>query len=263
MFRSTQPQSIRRLALAGLSAAVLVPAAGASPATAAPSGFHMTRMQLTLELTGIDVIDWHERSPACESPNAVCVEGHGTQTTGFSTPHPIPYRGYVITGVPGHETPRMELLPQKVIPPLKANQRRTFKWSQHVPTQCGGELGPCDGSTPAQPKWHCGRKTTSVTTQVGIVDQGLALYARVNPLKWTDCPPPNGLNLTRLRSAMLKDAPARLAHIRRGQTMTFKGSDIEGNSAAAFFSPTCPKLKGPGHQECATTDYTLEVHRVR
>ncbi len=140
--------------------------------------------------------------------------------------------------------------------------RRTYKWSSHVPTQCGGELGPCDGTTPAQPKWHCGRKNTTATSQVSIGGPGLQLYARVAPVKWAACPPPNGINLIRLRDAVLKDAPARLAHIRRGQTMTFKGSGVEGNSAAGFFLPACPKLSGPGHQECATTDYTLEVHRV-
>ena len=69
------------------------------------------------------------------------------------------------------------------------------------------------------------------------------------------------LRLAQPRAVLLPGALARITKLRRGGSLTLKGS-AELGAADGTEAKACPKLAGAGMRECATTDVTVEVKRL-
>lgn len=264
---------MRRAIIVGASLALLA----AAPASATPS---VKMMRLAIQSTTIHVVDWHQQDAAYPDASRAWVQGHGTQTLGFSDRRPVTYIAVVVSGrgPGGIALKPLGLVPAKARKPLRASVRRTADWHISDGTQCDRE-GGCDYDPLVPPVHHkqsCDPKHVDVPVQLGV-DQpsGRAntyrLSARFDPLNlehlWESCPPDmdnveRPLTLAHLPAVAFGGAIAKVAHLKRGGNVTLEAEQRQG-AVNAKTQTGCPKLKGPGLQECATTHVTLEVTRLR
>lgn len=262
--------------------AAAVTALAAAPAAHAAAGFKAKRMTLSVELTGIHVVDWHVQDPNYPDPLTSWVVGKGTQTLGFSTRRPVRFKATAFSGrVPGGQSlPALVLQPQAAPRPLKGSLRRKGSWKYNDDSICDRE-GGCDDSVlvpPVHLPASCPARTVQVPAVVDVSASGgnpasQMLFAKFNgPLQldglWSNCPP--DMDAVK-RPLALAQPPAtlsfgrgakRVARMRRGSTLTLK-TQVERGATDGVISGSCPKLAGPGQQECAVTDLTLEIKRVR
>lgn len=234
----------------------------------------VTMMKLAVEVTGIHVVDWHYQSTDVLDPEEPWQLGSGTQTLGFSSPKPAIYFATVIRGnVPGGNVEPFSL-GQATTKPLEASLRRKGSWRYHAGNPCGGE--GCPGVVPiAHPKPSCParRATLPVTLEVThprgqgakLLTAGFGLLNVRKP--WTNCPPDvdgarDRLSLSQPRAVFLPTGIDRVSGLRRGATVTLKGSTDLGSGESGE-ARKCPAMSGKGMRQCAVTDVTVEVTRLR
>lgn len=250
----------------------------ASPAAAwrAP---RIRTMALSVELTGIHVDRWHYEGDGYPDPGSSWATGSGTQTLGFSTPRPLRYRAVVASGeVPGGGTlPPLQLQPLTVPEPLQGSLRRRAGWRYHDPEICDRE-GDCEDAMLVPPVHRppsCPGKKVPVPATVGVErlsGSGLSvLAAKFETLRleglWSNCPPEmdgggGHLALGQPADVAFAGAVAAIRRLRPGEAVTLKAHLTRG-AADGSASASCPPLSGPGLNECAVTDLTLEVGRLR
>jgi hypothetical protein len=236
-------------------------------------------MTLAVELTGIHVDRWHYQGEGFPDPDASWAIGSGTQTLGFSTPRPLRYRAVVASGeVPGGGTlPPLQLQPLAAGGLLKGSLRRRAGWRYHDAEACDRE-GGCEDAVLVPPVHlppSCPAKRVPVPAQVGVerrAGSGLSvLSAKFEPLPleglWPNCPPDvdgarRPLALAQPASLGFAGAVARLRRLRPGEGATLKAHLTRG-AADGSATASCPPPGGPGLRECAVTDLTLEVTRLR
>jgi hypothetical protein len=237
----------------------------------------VTTMRLAVEITGIHVVDWHYQSTDDLAGAESWTVGSGTQTLGFTTRKPLPFRAILTRGkLPGGGAlPPLQLQPLSSSSPLKGSLRRTGSFRHKSPPPCGE--GQCGGGAPTirTEKGSCPAKRTPVPTYLetsrpgagaeqltvgfGVVDAESA---------WSNCPPDvggsrNNLTLANPRAVLLPDGMERIASLKRGGKLTLKGS-WERAAADGTESPRCAqKLAGAGMKQCAVTEVTVEVTRLR
>lgn len=256
-----------------LAVAVLAAALPASAgAFAHPT---VTTMRLAVEITGIHVVDWHYQSTDDLSAEAWTV-GSGTQTLGFSTPKPLPYRAIVTRGkLPGGGSlPPLQLQPLAT-KPLKGSLRRSGSFRHKEPAPCGE--GQCSGAAPTVrvEKGSCPAKRRPVKTYLEMTHPGdgaevLATTFGVVDVEsaWSNCPPDvggsrNNLTLANPRAVFLPNGIERIAKLRRGAKLTLKGSWERGAGESGETKQFAKKLTGKGMNQCAVTDVTVEITRLR
>jgi hypothetical protein len=239
----------------------------------------VTTMRLAVEITGVHVVDWRYQSTDDLAAAEVWTAGSGTQTLGFSTPKPLPYRAIVSRGkLPNGQS----LAPLRLQPlsskPLKGSLRRSGSFRYKAPPPCGE--GECSGGAPVQrtETGSCPAKRRGVPvgldTSSPEVFQGRptldAFFGMVEDVEspWADCPPDvngsrNNLRLAQPRAVFLPGGLERIVKLRRGAKLTLKGDYEISSSPAGEKKGKCPPLKGEGMSQCAVTDITVEVTRVR
>jgi hypothetical protein len=238
---------------------------------------HFKRMKLVVELTGIHVDRWHVRDPKGARPEGSWVEGSGTQTLGFSTPHPMRFEALVASGETptGERLPPLSLAPLAAPRPLKGSLRREASWRHHDSEVCDRE-GGCEDELPVPPVHlpaSCPSRRVGVPASLeigrGSGHNVLSATFETLPIEhpWSNCPPDmdgasRPLALAQPASLGFGGGIARIAHLAPGETVTLKAHRTQGAVDGAP-SARCSKLAGPGRQECAATDLTLEVTRLK
>lgn len=267
--------------LGGRVAAALALGAAAL-AVASPAGAwrapKIRTMALSAELTGIHVDRWHYRGAGYPDPDASWATGGGTQTLGFSTPRPLRYRAVVASGdVPGGGTlPPLQLQPLAAGGPLKGSLRRRAAWRPHDAEVCDRE-GGCEDDLLVPPVHlppSCPGRRLPVPARIGVERRsgsGLSVLSakfEALPLEglWPNCPPDmdgvrRPLALAQPASLGFAGAVARIRGLRPGEEATLK-AHLSRGAVDGSASASCPPI-GPGLRECAVTDLTLEVTRLR
>jgi hypothetical protein len=262
-----------------LTATALAFLASAAPA-AAYTPPKAKRMTLAVDVTGIHVVDWHVQDGAYPDPARSWSEGSGTQTLGFSTRRPIRFRATALSGTTprGDALPPLILAPMRAPAPLKGSLRRTASWKVNDGSGCDRE-GGCDDDPvfiPLHAPASCPGKQVAVPAEVDVTapagePQRRVLYALIRPAKldglWPNCPPDmdairRPLRLAQPPSLGFADGIRRISRLRRGGKVTLK-AQLEQGAAGGAPTASCPPLTGPGQQECAVTDITVEVRRLR
>jgi hypothetical protein len=169
----------------------------------------------------------------------------------------------------------VQLQPLSSPRPLKGSLRRAGSLRYKSPPPCGE--GQCSGgaSIIRTEKGSCPAKRPGVPIDLemskpgGGAEQltvGFGVVDAESP--WSNCPPDvggsrNNLTLANPRAVLLRDGPGRIASLRRGGKLTLKGSWERGATDGGE-SPKCEKrLAGEGMRQCAVTDVTVEVTRLR
>lgn len=276
--RPEPKETLVKLKILGAVAAIVAVAAFPTAAGAfqAPK---VTTMKLAVEITGVHLDDWHYQDEAFPDPERVWAIGGGAQTLGFSTPKPVPYNAIAMSGsVPGGVRLKPLVLSKLGFEPMKGSLRRSAKWRTNDGNPCDTE-GSCDASAFEKPKHEkpsCPalRRDVGATLEVsrpgGVGPEVLAVgFLPVPDLAapWKSCPPDidgitRPLRLTQPRAVLIPSGVARIAGLRRGGSVTLKGSAELGYADGSEASK-CPQLVGVGMRECGTTDVTVEVRRVR
>lgn len=237
----------------------------------------VTTMKLAVEVTGVHLDDWHFQDEGFPDPERVWAVGSGTQTLAFSTPKPVLYNATVISGtIPGGASAPPLSLAKLSSAPLKGSLRRTAKWRTNDGNPCDteGKCNPSEIAKPTHQKPSCpalrrGVPLTLETSSPGGGAEVLTVgFLPVSGLSapWPNCPPDidgitRPLRLAQPRAVLIPGGIARISKLRRGGSLTLKGSAGLG-AADGTESKACPKLAGIGLQECATTDVTVEVKRL-
>lgn len=261
------------------AALALLAASAASASAAGAATPRVTTMRLAVQTTAIHVVDWHVQDAAYPDPKRAWVQGHGTQTLGFSDRRAVTYLAIAASGraPDGTVLQPLALTRTRLPQPLRASLRRTGDWHVNDAAGCDRE-GGCDDDLLARPlhfKQACAPKRVNVPAQLEVARLSPAanrfrLLARFDPLNlghpWANCPPDmdgveRPLTLASPPQVAVAGGISALAHLRRGATLTLEAERrqgaIDGTARAA-----CPKLAGPGLQECATTHVTVEVRRL-
>lgn len=254
-----------------LAAGVALLAALAPAGAAAFTPPKVTMMKLAVEITGIHVVDWHYQSTETLDPEEPWQVGSGTQTLGFSTPKPVIYGARLISGnVPGGN-PEPFALTGRSFGKMKSSLRRRATWRYNDGNPCGGE--GCPQVPPStHPKPSCPAKRADLSATLELVgpkrdrlNLGFTALKVKNP--WTNCPPDvdgarDRLSLAQPGAITLPAGIARLSKLRRGGKLTLKGSAEIGSDDRSE-SRKCPPMSGQGMRQCAVTEVTVEVTRLR
>jgi hypothetical protein len=291
----TGTSPVRRLLAAALTALTLVVLAMVPSADAASA-----RKQFSVDVTGIHQVDWTYRDPGAGEECRTWSRGSGSQTIGFSTPRPGRYTLTVVdprlrSRLP-EGTPAAMWLALRA-GTVKAVARRTPRgWKDHVPpgrcTPCDQE-GGCDGPpadlpAPPAPASECPRRAVKHAQVVatyfpdGDVPGDDELLAPLGPAFGVQAVVP----IADLYRRCLPDAHAGLRivtpepvlaaarnvfgleRLRAGRTLrlhaTAERFTVAAPGGAATTTDVCPKrLDGDGYRECAVTDVTIAVRRLR
>ncbi|HEY8582729.1 MAG TPA: hypothetical protein VIL49_07270 [Capillimicrobium sp.] len=258
-------------------------ALAAAALAAAPA--HAADPVLAVEITGIHVIDWDLATGGYPDECDSWTKAGGTQTLGIRTPKPVRYE-VLDTGM------GKLLLPAGRQRFVGAARREVAEWRDHrrpmtsACTPCGprSEYGPCDDDPQEDllaPLWDCAPRTPDAQATLQLIpagtetDEGVVALADVLvvatsiPATWTHCPPDfDGSDI-----ALRADAPLevrivgpsvrKLASLKRGGRVTLKGSTELGWDGAAERERCDGPPGGFGYRECAITDMTVEVRRIR
>ena len=71
------------------------------------------------------------------------------------------------------------------------------------------------------------------------------------------------LSLTQPHTVALAGGIKAISHLAKGESVTLKGAFRRGASDKSGETASCPTLAGVGQQECAVTDVTVEVKRLK
>lgn len=269
--------SLRRLLPALACGAALAAAAAATPAQAAPGD-----AVLQVEITGIHVVDWTYVTGGYPDECQGWTKGSGTQTTGIRTVAPIRYDLFDIGF-------GKLLSPDTRKARFKASAERSADWTEHrtpmtsACTPCGplSEYGKCEEPGPdVAPLFVCRRQTPEAMAMLQMIPAGtemedgvvsladvLVVTSTASP-SWTHCPPdfdgsPISMHAEQPLEVRIVGAKVqRLMNMRKGQKLTLKG-DAERGFDGSREAETCKGAAGQAYHECAVTDMTVEVRRVR
>lgn len=263
-----------RSLLAGLVAAAALAAAG--PA-------HAADPVLAVDITGIHVVDWAFDRGGYPDECQAWTKGAGTQTLGIRTPKPVRY-DLLDAGI-------ATLLLPKGTGRFVGSAQRTADWREHaIPqtsacTPCGplSEYGRCTDDTGdlLAPLWDCRRRAPEASAALQLLPSGTELgeglvtladtlvVTTAVPAAFPHCPPdfsgsPASTHAEQPLEVRIVGAKVRrLMHLRRGQSVTLKGSaELAWDGSAERDACRAP-AGGDGYRECAVTDVTVEVRRVR
>jgi hypothetical protein len=266
------------LAVAGLALGGTVSAASAAP-------FRSAQKTLTVEVTGIHVLDWHRQSDGYGEPDREWSEERGTETYGIRTPRPLRYDATTFSGRPpgGLELPPIVLSPGGATELRGVVQRRLVKrWNEIG--YCGGEYGECTGQERTGVQ-STSRRCGPTSVRQGVTFDSTAPSGRPDAREillglptanavFDACERVGGAHGGSLADQLPPDKlflPGALHRIRRlgrGGKATFRASFERGWRAGAL-NPAiedlerCPQLTGPGLQGCAIAELTIEVTRAR
>ena len=278
---------------------VLLGAVVALATLLAPSGAHAAKgeMKLAVEVTGIHVVDWSNRGKDAPNPCKAWIKGAGSKTIGFSTRRPVRYTAFSTPRI-GDVRPQFVLL-GGTNARYRATVARKGDWVENtIPqtaqcTPCGplSEYGECQAAdTPIAPLWDCRRKQvakpTALLTFVGAGQNDGEVASLVDRLNvqmtaptgglYPHCPPELADGTGRelhtpdpLAVDILGAAARRLTKLRPGRKITLKGDAergyVEADGVPSRELKTCSDatLAGTGYRECAVTDVTVEVRRLR
>ena len=264
-----------------LAAAAAAVAAAVALAAAAPA--HAADPVLAVDITGIHVVDWAFDSGGYPDECQAWTKGSGTQTLGLRTPKPVRYDLLDVVTT--------KLLLPKGTGRFAGSAQRSAVWREHaVPltsacTPCGprSEYGECeegDGDLLA-PLWDCRRRTPKAEAMLQLVPSGTELgdgvvtladtlvVTTAVPAAFPHCPPDfDGSPVSThseqpLEVRIVGPTVRRLMGLRRGQSVTLKGSAELGWDGKAERDSCQSPAGGDGYRECAVTDVTVEVRRLR
>jgi hypothetical protein len=251
----------------------------------APAGAHAaTARTYAVAVTGIHVVDWQYQGEGYPDQCTAWSKGTGTQTLGIRT---TKRARYMILSLPG-VAPR--LLTTKLGRYVGVARRTGSDWEDHaIPqtaacTPCGplSEYGPCaEEPPPLAPLHDCARRNGVASAGVELFEAGKsyepdgpaalvdALHVRTSVVAgFRSCPPtqPDGPGLHAgdpLEVSIVGAKVRRIRKLRRGRTLTLHGAEERG-FAAGRESRKCSKPAGGiGYSECAVTDVTVEIRRLR
>lgn len=238
------------------------------------------QMTLAVEITGLHQVRWHLQDEGYPDPKRIWYSGKGSQTLGFSTPKPVTYRAAAMSGTTPDGTRLTPLaLTPSAVKPMKGSLRRKYSgWQFSDGDPCDRE-GGCEVNQLIPPLHHnpsCPERRLGVpaTLETGATPDGKlsVLQVSFSPLSleglWPECPPDmdgvsRPLTLAQPHTVALAGGIKAIAHLAKGQSVTLKGAFRRGASDASGETASCPTLSGAGKQECAVTDVTVEVKRLR
>ncbi len=257
----------------GLATVLAVPSAQAAPSPT-----------YQVDVTGIHVVDWQYQGANYPAECKAWSKGSGTQTLGIRTTKPAQY---MLLAVPG-------TAPQLLMSKLGAyagSAQRSADWKDHtIPqtaacTPCGplSEYGECDEGDPdlLAPLHDCRTKKSTASAAIALVLKGqstrpdgpaaLANSLRVDTsvvAQFPSCPPtqsggPGLHSADALEVPIVGPKVARVLKLRRGQKLTLKGAEERGFANGKESSSCSKPAGGEGYSECAVTDVTVEIRRIR
>jgi hypothetical protein len=272
-------------AIAALAAA---PAAGARAPRAVPRPamriavprVHIQHMTLAVEITGLHQDRWHLQEDGYPDANRIWYAGKGAQTLGFSTPKPVTYQAIAMSGsIPGGT--RLSPLSMTHIgsKPLRGSlRRRTQSWQYSDGNPCDRE-GGCEVNElipPVHLPASCPERRLGVPANLETATSAggrlAVLQVSFSPLTleglWPQCPPDmdvvkRPLTLAQPHTVALAGGIRAIGHLAKGESVTLKGAFRRGGSTQSSETASCPAPSGVGLQECAVTDVTVEVKRLR
>jgi hypothetical protein len=237
-------------------------------------------MTLSVELTGIHVDRWHVETEGYPLKDRSWVSGLGAQTLGFSTPRPLRFQAMAIAGETpsGERLPPLTLAPLGAPKPLEGSLRRRGSWHYNDPQICDRE-GGCEEANmlvPSHVPPICPARRIGVPAAVeverlaGSGASALAVSFEPLPIEgaWENCPPDmdgarRPLALAQPAKVRFGGALAKISRLGVGDEATLKAHLVQGAADGSPAGGRCPHLEGPEQQECAVTDLTLEVSRLR
>jgi hypothetical protein len=250
-----------------------------------PAGAHAaTAGTYAVEVTGIHVVDWQYRGEGYPDQCKAWSKGAGTQTLGIRTTKAARYMTLALPGV----APR--LLSTRLGRYAGVARRTGSDWEDHAIPQtaacspCGplSEYGECaEEPPPIAPLHDCARRNGIAAAAVELLEAGKsyepdgpaalvdALHVQTNVVAaFPSCPPTQadgpGLHAADpLEVSIVGAKVRRIRKLRRGRTLTLHGSEERG-FAQGRESRKCSKPAGGfGYSECAVTDVTVEIRRLR
>lgn len=268
---------MRRLIAALIAAGALVAPAVAQSASTP---------EYAVEVTGIHVVDWELRSGAYPEECKAWTHGRGTQTLGVRTTKAA---RYMLLNIPG-AGPLFSM--SKAGRYAGAAQRELQVWKDHaVPqtaacTPCGplSEYGKCDeggNEDLLAPLFDCkarkgpGAAVVSLALAGQPVGEGEAValtdsvrVATSVGATFTNCPPTQnggpGFKADQPTEVSIVGAQVkRLLRLRPGQKLTLKGSEERGYGSGQTSQSCSAPAATAGYSECAVTEITVEIRRLR
>jgi hypothetical protein len=268
---------VRRL-IAGLAAAGALVAPALAQAASTP--------EYAVEVTGIHVVDWELRGEGYPAECKAWVHGRGTETLGVRT---TTAARYMLLTIPG-AGPMFSM--SKAGRYAGSAQRELQEWKDHaVPqtsacTPCGplSEYGTCDADGAGDllaPLFDCRARKGVGGAVVSLAlagqpigeDEPVALTDTVRVATsvgatFPNCPPTQnggpGLKAEQPTEVSIVGAQVkRLLRLRRGQKLTLKGSEERGFAAGKTSQSCSAPAATVGYSECAVTDTTVEIRRLR
>lgn len=261
-------------------------------AAPAASALTTTDMTFRVDVTGIHDVMWSYKSDGYPDACKSWTDGSGTQTIGISNTRPMTFRATRLDGkLPAamKDVARFQLLGPMKPAKYRATVERKGEWQEHVRpatsacTPCGplSEYGQCAGEQPpVVPLQRCGRKEIArASTSLQFVPAGTAdrdeelVVSLGDALTLELRTPVSGLfplcapNLPGSSVSLQQPEPLKLAaggaKVRALKTLRV-GRKVTVKLSAELPRACSPKtIAGPGYRECATTEATVEVRRVR
>ncbi len=252
------------------------PAAAAAPLDRDLAGPQIRSLRLAVEITGLNVVDWHREDEGFPDPDRVWIQGEGSQTLGFSTPKPIVYLATTFSGTLPSDAPvsPLALVPLHAATPLKGSLRRHGSWHHGDGVLCDREGGCPEGVVvPLHQKPNCPARRLPVAAVLATTGAGgrardqvvLKSETTIPAGLWKNCPPDmegeRGELLGLPDQLVIPGAVRRISHLAKGRKVTLK-AQLERGAADGAEAASCPPFTGVGFQQCAVTDVIVEVTRV-
>jgi hypothetical protein len=287
---------MKHLGAAGALLLLLLVAA-ATPSPAGAAGF--TTREYTVEVTGVHHVDWSWQGDGYDQDCRDWTAGSGEATIGFSQPRPARYRLLTLSGKLPAGAPRVTWMPASTGRTRISARRSARDWKDHLaPGRCspceqeGGGCAPApDRPQPAAPP-ACPARSPQGTIAVGYYPDGDLpdtgtdddLLAGLGPALQVEVSVRTASAFSRclpdVRGELRLYTPdpmtvtvhnvRPLERLAVGGKVTRKGSWERRAAGAPNAVPalkesnTCDEgVGGPGYEECAVTDVTVEIRRRR
>jgi hypothetical protein len=262
-----------RLTTLGTAAlAALALGAGLAPQRAAAAAPEPQMIELSVEITGMHLVDWQYRSDHYDDPTVGWTEGSGNQTLGWSTTRPLRAQLMKLpASVMGHRLPPLQLVGFRQLPRLKGTVVRTARVRRlDPPPVCeGGDVSSCGVMPlPRLQAQVCGRRPVKTGVELELRAGTIVVRAQpATPIKslFPRCAPDRPdqpfvaqLDVPTPDPVYFWDAANAIAKLRRGGKLKLH----EDRPGGARRCPL-PKQTSNGYEECGVTDVTLEIRRVR